>query len=72
MVCSPTFAQWQKTVKDFCQLVRLPNFSPVQSVPLKNLSDFSPIATGWTLKSPDGKFAFAITDRFALQSYLMV
>ena len=62
-VCSPAFSQWQKAVKDFCQSVRLPTFSPVQSFPLKNLSDFSPVATGWTLRSPDGKFAFAITDQ---------
>jgi hypothetical protein len=63
MVCSPVFSQWQKTVKDFCQAVGLPPFSPVQSVPLKNLSNFSTIAIGWTLKNLNGEIAFAITDR---------
>ncbi len=62
-LASLSFAQWQKTLKEICHALSLPSFSPVNSVPLKNPSDFSPVALGWTLKSPDGKFAFAISDK---------
>jgi hypothetical protein len=62
-LASLSFAQWQKTLKEICRSLSLPSFSPLHSVQLKNPSDFSPVALGWTLKSPDGKFAFAISDK---------
>ena len=60
---SLSLAQWQKTLKEICHSLFLPSFPSLHFVQLKNPFRFSPVALGWTLKSPDGKFAFAISDK---------
>jgi len=59
---APPSPGFQETVKAFCRKAALPSFSPVRTLPLCRPSDFSPVALAWELKSPDGHFAWAITD----------
>lgn len=67
--CSLSFCQGVDTFSSFCSKLKLPKFNPINSVNLKNLSDFSTVAVGWRLRSSDGKSAWGITDKSGREVY---
>ncbi len=52
--------EWRQTVNAFCQATNLAPLQPMCSVPLKELTSFSPVAFGWELKNEKGQRAWAI------------